>query len=244
MTSHPPDPVPAAAPRRRGWRWLLAASVLANAVLAAWLWRATPAAPALPVAAGEAVVLRTPGGQLAVAELRQLESFEVSRDHEVLGVPVGSTFSRIRVPAHYRYHVDLAPSWTVRVLPAGGVRVIAPRLRPTLPVAIDTAGLEQESRGLWSLFTGPAQVQALERGISAQLARKAATAPMLARTREAARATVAEFVQKWLMTQTAWRPQAGQPVQVLFADEPIEALDAACGRRPGCAAERLNAAGL
>ena len=246
MTVHPPDPLPAAAAtaRRRGWRWLLAASVLANAVLAWWLWRATPAAPALPVAVGEAVVLRTPGGRLEVAELRQLESFEVSRDHEVLGVPVGSTFSRIRVPAHYRYHVDLAPEWTVRALPAGGVRVIAPRLQPTLPVAIDTAGLQTQSRGLWSLFTGPAQVQALERGISAQLARKAATAPLLARTREAARATLAEFVQKWLMTQTAWRPQAGQPVQVLFADEPIEALERRCEGRGGCAAEWLGAAGL
>ena len=68
--------------------------------------------------------------------------------------------------------------------------------------------------------------------------------PDLARQREAARATVAEFVQKWLMTQTDWKPHAGQKVEVLFADEPIDALDATCGGRPGCAAERLNAAGL
>ncbi len=46
------------------------------------------------------------------------------------------------------------------------------------------------------------------------------------------------------MTQTDWRPHAGQPVELLFADEPIEALDAACGGEPGCAAARLNAAGL
>ena len=32
--------------------------------------------------------------------------------------------------------------------------------------------------------------------------------------REAARATVAEFVQKWLMTQTDWKPHAGQKVEV------------------------------
>ena len=83
-----------------------------------------------------------------------------------------------------------------------------------------------------------------ERAKIASRARKAATAPMLARQREAARATVAEFVQKWLMTQTDWKPHAGQKVEVLFADEPIDALDATCGGRPGCAAERLNAAGL
>ena len=87
-------------------------------------------------------------------------------------------------------------------------------------------------------------MKALEKGITAQLGRKAATAPLLDRQREAARKTVAEFVAKWLMTQTAWQPHAGRTVQVLFADEPIDALDATCGGRPGCAAERLNAAGL
>ena len=231
------------APRR--WRLWLALSLLANAALAVWLWRAQPPAPApLPTEVGRAVVLRTPGGKLEVSELRQLESFEVSRDHEVLGVPMGSTFSRVRVPAHYRYHVDLAPEWRVQVLPDGGVRVIAPRVQASLPVAIDTAQIQTESRGLWSLFTGPAQVQALEKSITAQLARKAVTAPMLDRQREAARKTVAEFVGKWLMTQSEWRPHAERPVQVLFADEPIEALDKACGSRPDCVAQWLGAAGL
>ena len=224
---------------------VLALSLLANVLLAVWLWRDLPPAPApLPTAVGEAVVLRTPGGRLEVSELRQTESFEVTRDHDVLGVPVGSTYSRVRVPAHYRYHVELAPEWRVRVLPDGGVRVIAPRVRPSLPVAIDTAQLQTESRGLWSLFTGPAQVKALEKGITAQLGRKAATAPLLDRQREAARKTVAEFVAKWLMTQTAWQPHAGRTVQVLFADEPIEALNAACGSRPDCAAQWLGAQGL
>ena len=227
------------------WRLWLALSLLANVALAVGLWRAQPAAPLPPpTEVGRAVVLRTPGGRLEVAELRQTESFEVSRDHEVLGVPVGSTFSRVRVPAHYRYHVELAPEWGVRVLPDGGVRVVAPRVQPTLPVAIDTAQLQSESRGLWSLFTGPAQVQALERSITGHLARKAATAPMLERQREAARQTVAEFVGKWLMTQSQWRPHAGQTVQVLFADEPIEALHAACGSRPDCVAQWLNSSAL
>ena len=235
-------PAPPAPRRRRHW---LVLSLLANALLGWWLWRAQPPAPPpLAQAVGEAVVLRTPGGRLEVAELKQVETFEVSRDHDVLGVPVGSTFSRIRVPAHYRSHVDLAPEWRVSVRPDGSVRVIAPRLQPTLPVAIDTARIEKESRGLWSLFTGPEQLAALERSITASLARKAATAPVLARQREAARTTVAEFVQKWLMTQTAWQPHGDKPVQVLFADEPIEALDAACDAQPGCAAAWVGAAGL
>ena len=241
MTPETAAPAPHAR-RWRGWLWL---SLLANALLAWWLWRAPPPAPPPPATpVGESVLLRTPGGRLEISEIQQTESFEVSRDHDVLGVPVGSTFSRIRVPAHYRYHVELAPEWRVTVQPGGGVRVIAPRVRPTLPVAIDTARIEKESRGLWSMFTGPDQLAALEKSITASLATKAASAPMLARQREAARATVAEFVQKWLMTQTDWKPHAGQQVEVLFADEPIDALDASCGGRPGCAAKRLNAAGL
>ena len=231
---------PPPAPPRRSRFWLLV-SLAANVLLGLlWLGAGSvhaPGPPALPV--GEAVVLRTPGGRLEVAELQQLESFEVSRDHTVLGVPVGSTFSRIRVPAHYRYHVELAPEWTVRVLPDGGVRVIAPRVRPTLPVAIDTGRMEKESRGLWSLFTGPEQMAALEKGLTDSLGRKAGTAPLLARQREAARATVAEFVAKWLISQSAWKPLTGKSVQVVFADEPIETLDALCGGAPGCAAERL-----
>ena len=111
-------------------------------------------------------------------------------------------------------------------------------------MAIDTAQIQTESRGLWSLFTGPAQVQALEKSITAQLARKAVTAPMLDRQREAARKTVAEFVGKWLMTQSEWRPHAERPVQVLVAGEPVEALDKACGSRPDCVAQWLGAAGL
>ena len=238
-----PEPTapPTAPPPRRTLRWLL----LLNAALLGWLvWRAQPPGPpATPLAAGESVVLRTPGGRLEVAELKQVETFEVSRDHAVLGVPVGSTFSRIRVPAHYRSHVELAPEWRVTLRPDGRVRVIAPRLQATRPVAIDTARMEKESRGLWSLFTGPEQLAALERSITAALNDKAASAPLLARQREAARATVAEFVQKWLMAQTEWQPHAGRPVEVLFADEPIEVLDADCGE-PGCAAALLEAAGL
>lgn len=238
------EPAPLVQPVRRWRRWLLL-SLLANALLGLGLWRVQPPAPPpAPLAAGESVVLRTAGGRLEVAELKQVETFEVSRDHRLLGVPVGSSFSRIRVPAHYRSHVELAPEWRIALQPDGGVRVIAPRLQATLPVAIDTAQMEKESRGLWSLFTGPEQLAALEKSITESLARKAVTAPVLARQREAARATVAEFVQKWLMTQTEWKPHAGKTVQVLFADEPIEALDAACGKDAACAAAWLMGAGL
>ena len=56
----------------------------------------------------------------------------------MLGVPVGQTTSQIRVTAVYSYHVELAPEWKVTLRDKTFI-VIAPRVKPTLPVAIDTA---------------------------------------------------------------------------------------------------------
>lgn len=88
MTPETAAPAPHAR-RWRGWLWL---SLLANALLAWWLWRAQPPAPPPPATpVGESVLLRTPGGRLEISEIQQTESFEVSRDHDLLGGPVGST---------------------------------------------------------------------------------------------------------------------------------------------------------
>jgi hypothetical protein len=105
--------------------------------------------------------------------------------------------------------------------------VIAPRVKPTLPVAIDTAKLERYASGTWSLFTGAAELDRLQRSISASLAAKAALPSYVQFQREAARTTVTEFVTKWLVTQQRWQPASDYKVQVFFADEPIEALGAA-----------------
>ena len=62
MTPETAAPAPHAR-RWRGWLWL---SLLANALLAWWLWRAQPPAPPPPATpVGESVLLRTPGGRLA-----------------------------------------------------------------------------------------------------------------------------------------------------------------------------------
>ena len=79
---------------------VLALSLLANVLLAVWLWRALPPAPApLPTAVGEAVVLRTPGGEHAFEGLGYLTGFalpnlyfHVATAYAILrhnGVPLG-----------------------------------------------------------------------------------------------------------------------------------------------------------
>jgi len=206
---------------------LLAASLAANLVWLSRLWgeparRTTTQSAAID----QFEVIRTKGGLLAVSTIKAPESFQATADHTVLGVPVGQTTTQIRVQAVYGYHVELAPEWKVTVRDKTLI-VIAPRVKPTLPVAIDTARLERYAAGTWALFTGPTELDRLQRSISQTLAAKAALPSYIQFQREAARATVTEFVNKWLLSQERFKPANDYKVRVFFADEPIEALGSA-----------------
>lgn len=175
----------------------------------------------------QVIVVRTEGGLLQVSTVHAPEYFKAVKPHDVLGFDLGATTTHIRLPATYHYHLELAREWRVRVRNVGGaasVLVIAPAVKPTLPVAIDTARLERQAEGRWSLFTGAGELAALERTITQQLAEKAASPGYIAFQREAARQTVAEFVRQWLLAQERWKALRGAPVHVYFADEPISAL--------------------
>lgn len=170
------------------------------------------------------VVLRSKGGLLEVSRIRSPETFSARRPHDLLGLDLGATVTQIRVPAVFRYHVELAPEWRLRIRSDGSVLVIAPAVKPSLPVAIDTAKLERHAEGRWSFFTGTTELDALQRTLTETLAVKAASPSYIAFQRDAARQTVAEFVRKWLLTQARWQHLRDAKVQVLFADEPIERL--------------------
>jgi hypothetical protein len=73
---------------------------------------------------------------------------------------LGPTTTNIRVPATYHYHIELAREWKVRVRPDRTVIVVAPAVKPTLPIAIDTARLERNAEGRWSLLTGTSELYA------------------------------------------------------------------------------------
>jgi hypothetical protein len=99
-------------------------------------------------------------------------------------------------------------------------------VKPTLPVAIDTARLERFASGTWSLFTGGPELDRLQRSITQTLAVKAATPSYIQFQREAARETVTEFVANWLLTQERYKSVPKSAVRVFFADEPITSLRA------------------
>lgn len=203
------------------------ASLIANGIWLSRLWGEPARRTATHSAAiDQFEVIRTKGGLLAVSTIKAPELFQATAEHTVLGVPVGQTTSQIRVQAVYAYHVELAPEWKV-TLRDKQLIVIAPRVKPTLPVAIDTARLERFASGTWSVFTGAAELDRLQRSISQSLATKAALPSYIQFQREAARATVTEFVRKWMLGQERFKSAGDYQVRVFFADEPIEVLGSA-----------------
>jgi hypothetical protein len=210
--------------------FVVVASLAGNAWLAWRLWTGSGATRTAQ-SSGERIVMRTPGGLLEVSTVTAEERFDSSTEHTVLGVPVGRTVASVRVPTVYRYHVPLASEWTIR---QGGdaLIVVAPKVRPTLPVAIDTGRMEAFSAGVWSPFTGEAAVAALRRSISERLEKKAGSPELLLLQRESARHTVTEFVRKWVLEQPRWQGATAPKVFVFFEDEPL-------GREAGPLLERM-----
>jgi hypothetical protein len=143
-----------------------------------------------------------------------------------MGIAVGETVPRIRVPAVYRYHIELAPEW--RVLRSKDVfTVVVPAVQPSLPVAVELKRMEKQASGTWVLlpFTETDALDALEREITGKLARKAVSPAYIQLQREHARNTVTEFVGKWLVTQVQWQSASRPRIRVLFADEPVGPLN-------------------
>ncbi len=135
---------------------------------------------------GGLVVMRTPGGLLEVSTIAAEERFESTTSHTVLGIDVGKTVALLRVPTVYRYHIPLAKDWSFRVM-GDALIVVAPAVKPSLPVAIDTGNLESFSSGLWSPFTGADAREALQKSITRTLGEKAGSPERLLLQREAAR---------------------------------------------------------
>lgn len=200
-------------------------SLVANAFFAYRLWGPESASGPTAEATDVPIVMRTKGGLLEVSTIQEKVRLDSANDERVLfdSVSIGQTVSTIRAPVVYRYHVELAPEWRILKRKDAFV-VIAPSVKSTLPVAIDTTKIELQSSGMWSLLTGQTRLQELARTMTPLLAKKAASPSYIQFQRDHARQAVQEFVAKWLVTQEQWKAQSKLPIQVFFADESIEAM--------------------
>jgi hypothetical protein len=158
--------------------------------------------------------------RLELAAYETVETFTRSDELRVAWdlIPLGTTFSEIRVPVTYRYHLRLDEPWRLEVNEQSCV-VHAPPIRPTLPPAIDTYGMEKNSSSGWLRFDEDEQMETLERGITATLSERAGDDVHLAMVREHCRLRVAAFVRAWLLHEDHWRSDRFRSVTVVFADE-------------------------
>ena len=150
----------------------------------------------------------------AIETLRSSDELRIAWDM----IPLGTTTAEIRVPVTYRYHIRLDEPWRLEVSGQNCI-VHAPRIRPTLPPAIDTAGLERSSESGWLRFNESDRLEELERGLTAALSERAADEAHLDLVRERCRSSVADFVRSWLLMEDQWRVDGFRTVTVIFADE-------------------------
>jgi hypothetical protein len=106
-------------------------------------------------------------------------------------------------------------------VPDGDVfKVIAPPVKPSLPVAVDLRHMGEDSGGTWILvpFNKDEDLRALRHEITGALARKAGSDSCLTLQRAGARKTVTEIVEKWLVTQQAWKAAEKPRVEVVSGE--------------------------
>jgi hypothetical protein len=170
------------------------------------------------VASGIPVVMRSPGGLLEIATVTVYERFKRTDTKEFWGIPLGTTVSIIQVPVIYRYHIEMAKEWPIHI--SGKTAVVrAGDVKPSLPAAIDTAGMEKYTQNGWARFNKEENLETLERSMTPELAIRANNPAIRQLAVDAGRQTVREFVTSWLLRQQGWKRDADSKVVVLFPGE-------------------------
>lgn len=163
------------------------------------------------------------GNLLEIATAESRETFSSTTNLKLFDriVPGSKAVLEITVPATYRYHIDLDDDWQIHT---EGKRVVvrAPRIRPTLPVAFDTAGVERMTSAGWARWDLDEGLAELEKGITEQLENRASDPATVAKIRDAGRLAVARFVRTWLLSRSAWGKERFEEIVVVFeGEEPI-----------------------
>jgi len=171
----------------------------------------------------EIPVFRSLGmGRLEVAVSDPIPvTFSKADTRKILGdwVSLGQTVSEIRVPATYRYHVEMDGDWQLRVSDKLCI-VVPPPIRPSLPVAIHTDRMEKKTSNGWARFDKHEQMDALERSITPRLNEFASDQKHMQEARDKGRVTIANFVRAWLLREKQWGGDQFTRIIVVFPGEP------------------------
>ena len=167
------------------------------------------------------VAMPTNGGQFEIATVTSTETLERESSGKyrfldgLFEVDLGTTYSRIRFTAVYRYHLKMAKVWTLELRPDKTCVVQTSSVDPTLPVAFDTATLERFTTSGWARFDKQDNLQALERTVTPALA--ALSRNHLALAMQTGRPVVEKWVRDWLLKYE--RDGESYKVIIVFAGE-------------------------
>jgi hypothetical protein len=197
--------------------------LISAAVIVALVWllwpREKPTGRLTVATADVPVVMHTSGGRLEVATVTATEGFKLDAPPKsLLGVDMGKTISNVQTKVVYRFYIDMAKEWPIRIQGTTAI-VEAAEIRPTLPVAFDTATMEKQTRSGWARFDKHENLEELERRMSPKLEERAYGYKGLAL--ESARKSVGDFVRTWLIKEGHSQQGVPYQVQVFFPGEPV-----------------------
>ncbi len=172
--------------------------------------------PRKPLNGDTLKVFRVPGGTLTTSGLTKTEQLSKTDD----SMWRGATSSVIRFDATYRYEIDLRSTWNFVFDEERKVAfVVAPKLKPQLPVAVDSRTIQEETSSGWARFDKWDHMAELRKEVSTSLEKKAASLDYIDLVRGEARQSVEEFVSDWLVKERGWTDKDRPVVKVYFEDE-------------------------
>ncbi|CAM5797799.1 hypothetical protein RFUL19S_04981 [Rhizobacter fulvus] len=146
---------------------------------------------------------------------------------EVFGreLPLGRTKSHVQASVTYRYYIEMEKKWPVSI--SGKTAVVrSPEIKPSLPVAFDTATVEKYTESGWARFDKNENLRELEKTMTGQLQARALSPQYDQIVRDAARVTVKSFVATWLLGTRQWGTEPEYRVIVIFPGEPAPEMTA------------------
>ncbi len=159
-------------------------------------------------------ILRTPGGTFEIVALEVNEIFTL-KDPKFL---LGTTESEVRVPAIFRFHIEMAKEWPI----SSDGKVITVRtspVKPTLPVAIRTTEMEISTKSGWARFDKYKNLAVLQKSISTELDARANSARIREMALTPGRETVKEFVKAWMLKEKRFQSNPEMQIKVIFPDD-------------------------
>ncbi len=166
-------------------------------------------------------ITSTNGDVLEIATMETVETVTKSDTKSLLNetIYLGTTESEIRVPVVYRFNIKLSDPWQLSVQD-GHCVVIAPPVRPSLPPAIRTEGMEKRTEAGWLRFNASESLAQLEKNLTPTLEKRAGGHIQIPGVRENCRKSVAQFVRAWLLREQGLDAGLIKDIVVIFPDEP------------------------